>query len=136
MREILVEVPDVTWKDIGGMEELKKQLQQAVEWPIKHADGFNQFKVKPPRGLLMYGPPGCSKTLIAKAFAHESGLNFVSIKGPELFSKWVGESEEAVRAFSEKLVELHHRSYFSMKLMPSGPREEEMEVGLKLEIEF
>ena len=66
MREILVEVPDVTWKDIGGMEELKKQLQQAVEWPIKHADGFNQFKVKPPRGLLMYGPPGCSKTLIAK----------------------------------------------------------------------
>ena len=66
MREILVEVPDVTWSDIGGMEELKKQLQQAVEWPIKHADGFNLFKVKPPQGLLMYGPPGCSKTLIAK----------------------------------------------------------------------
>ena len=66
MREILVEVPDVTWTDIGGMEELKKQLQQAVEWPIKHTDGFNLFKVKPPKGLLMYGPPGCSKTLIAK----------------------------------------------------------------------
>ena len=102
MREILVEVPDVTWADIGGMEELKKQLQQAVEWPIKHTDGFNLFKVKPPKGLLMYGPPGCSKTLIAKAFAHESGLNFVSIKGPELFSKWVGESEEAVRALFRK----------------------------------
>ena len=66
MREILVEVPDVTWSDIGGMEELKKQLQHAVEWPIKHEDGFNWFKVKPPKGLLMYGPPGCSKTLIAK----------------------------------------------------------------------
>ena len=66
MREILVEVPDVTWTDIGGMETLKKQLQQAVEWPIKHSDGFNHFNVKPPKGLLMYGPPGCSKTLIAK----------------------------------------------------------------------
>ena len=66
MREIIVEVPDVTWKDIGGMETLKKELQQAVEWPIKHADRFKKFNVKPPSGLLMYGPPGCSKTLIAK----------------------------------------------------------------------
>ena len=66
MREILVEVPDVSWKNIGGMEELKKQLQQAVEWPVKYANGFKRFNVKPPRGLLMYGPPGCSKTLIAK----------------------------------------------------------------------
>ena len=66
MREILVEVPDVSWKNIGGMEELKKQLQQAVEWPVKYANGFKRFDVKPPRGLLMYGPPGCSKTLIAK----------------------------------------------------------------------
>jgi len=98
MREILVEVPNVTWKDIGGMDDLKKQLQQAVEWPVKYAEKFKRLDIKPPRGLLMYGPPGCSKTLIAKAFAHESGLNFVSIKGPELFSKWVGESEEAVRA--------------------------------------
>ena len=98
MREVLVEVPDVTWEDIGGMNELKLLLKQAVQWPIQHADGFKKFNIKPPKGLLMYGPPGCSKTLIAKAFANESGLNFVSIKGPELFSKWVGESEEAVRA--------------------------------------
>merc|ERR1719273_2122932 len=98
MREVLVEVPDVTWEDIGGMNELKLLLKQAVQWPIQHADGFKKFNIQPPKGLLMYGPPGCSKTLIAKAFANESGLNFVSIKGPELFSKWVGESEEAVRA--------------------------------------
>ena len=66
MREILVEVPNVTWQDVGGMENLKKQLKQAVEWPLKHKDGFRKFGVKPPKGLLMYGPPGCSKTLIAK----------------------------------------------------------------------
>ena len=75
MREILVEVPNVTWKDIGGMNELKKLLQQAVEWPTKYADGFKRFNVKPPRGLLMYGPPGCSKTLIAKV----SSLVLISI---------------------------------------------------------
>ena len=66
MREILVEVPNVSWNDIGGMEDLKLQLQQAVEWPVKYAEGFRKFNIKPPRGLLMYGPPGCSKTLIAK----------------------------------------------------------------------
>ena len=97
MREVMVEVPEVSWSDIGGLEELKLKLRQAVEWPIKHPEVFTRMGISAPRGLLMYGPPGCSKTMIAKALANESGLNFLSIKGPELFSKWVGESERAVR---------------------------------------
>jgi len=97
MREVLVEVPEVTWADIGGLDGLKLKLRQAVEWPVKHPEVFIRMGISAPRGLLMYGPPGCSKTMIAKALANESGLNFLSIKGPELFSKWVGESERAVR---------------------------------------
>jgi len=97
MREVLVEVPEVTWADIGGLEGLKLKLRQAVEWPVKHPEVFTRMGISAPKGLLMYGPPGCSKTMIAKALANESGLNFLSIKGPELFSKWVGESERAVR---------------------------------------
>ncbi|KAF0301623.1 Spermatogenesis-associated protein 5 [Amphibalanus amphitrite] len=97
MREVLVEVADVRWKDIGGQEALKLRLKQAVDWPINHPEAFKRMGVTPPKGVLMYGPPGCSKTMIAKALATESGLNFISIKGPELFSKWVGESERAVR---------------------------------------
>jgi len=97
MREVQVQVPSVTWADIGGLQDLKLKLRQAVDWPIKHPEVFTRMGIKPPRGVLMYGPPGCSKTMIAKALANESGLNFLSIKGPELFSKWVGESEKAVR---------------------------------------
>lgn len=97
MRELLIEVPNVRWSDIGGQSELKLKLRQAVEWPLKHADSFRRLGVKPPSGVLLYGPPGCSKTMIAKALATESGLNFLLIKGPELFSKWVGDSERAVR---------------------------------------
>lgn len=102
MRELLVEIPNVRWGDIGGQADLKLKLRQAVEWPLKHADSFNRLGVKPPGGVLLYGPPGCSKTMIAKALATESGLNFLSIKGPELFSKWVGESERAVRELFSK----------------------------------
>lgn len=97
MRELLIEVPNVRWRDIGGQDNLKLKLRQAVEWPLKHSESFRRLGIRPPSGILLYGPPGCSKTLIAKALATESGLNFLSIKGPELFSKWVGESERAVR---------------------------------------
>ncbi|XP_074646714.1 ATPase family gene 2 protein homolog A-like [Tubulanus polymorphus] len=97
MREVAVEVPKVLWSDIGGQETLKMKLKQAVEWPLKHPEAFERMGIQPPKGLLMYGPPGCSKTMTAKALATESGLNFLAIKGPELFSKWVGESERAVR---------------------------------------
>merc|ERR1719320_2058298 len=102
MREVMVEVPQVSWTDIGGLDDLKLKLKQAVEWPIKHPEMFIRMGISAPRGLLMYGPPGCSKTMIAKALANESGLNFLSIKGPELFSKWVGESERAVREVFRK----------------------------------
>lgn len=102
MRELLIEVPNIRWADIGGMADLKLKLRQAVEWPLKHAESFKRLGVKPPGGVLMYGPPGCSKTMIAKALATESGLNFLSIKGPEVFSKWVGESERAVRELFTK----------------------------------
>jgi len=97
MREVLVEVPNVRWSDIGGQKEVKLALQRAVEWPLRYPEAFMRLGFEPPRGLLMYGPPGCSKTMIAKALATESGLNFISVKGPELFGKWVGESERAVR---------------------------------------
>ncbi|XP_049521274.1 ATPase family protein 2 homolog isoform X2 [Dermacentor silvarum] len=102
MREVALEIPKVRWSDIGGMKEVKLKLQQVVEWPWKHRDAFIRLGVTPPCGVLLYGPPGCSKTMIAKALATESGLNFIGIKGPELFSKWVGDSERAVRDLFRK----------------------------------
>eukprot|EP00897_Mesotaenium_endlicherianum_P009169 jgi/Mesen1/8280/ME000045S07746 len=98
MREVAVEVPRVLWSDIGGQDDIKQRLQEAVEWPHKHAQSFARIGARPPRGVLLYGPPGCSKTLMARAVATEAALNFLAVKGPELFSKWVGESEKAVRA--------------------------------------
>ncbi|KAH8377161.1 hypothetical protein KR093_003735 [Drosophila rubida] len=102
MREVLIENPNVLWSDIGGQAAIRLSLQQAIEWPLLHADKFKRLGIKPPRGVLMFGPPGCSKTMIAKALATESKLNFLSIKGPELFSMWVGESERAVREVFRK----------------------------------
>lgn len=102
MKEVLVEVPNVRWSDIGGLEDLKLKLKQAVEWPLRHPEAFARMGITPPRGVLMFGPPGCSKTMIAKALATESKVNFLNIKGPELFSKWVGESEKAVREIFRK----------------------------------
>ena len=97
MREVLVESPNVKWTDVGDLEDAKQELAEAVEWPLKYADVFEYAKTKPPKGILLYGPPGTGKTLLAKAVASESEANFVSIKGPELLSKWVGESEKGVR---------------------------------------
>ncbi|TRO60407.1 AAA family ATPase, partial [Candidatus Bathyarchaeota archaeon] len=97
MREVLVESPNVKWSNIGDMEEVKQQLMESIEWPIKYPEVFEYAKTKPPKGILLYGPPGTGKTLLAKAIASESEANFLSIKGPELLSKWVGESEKGVR---------------------------------------
>lgn len=99
LREIALEIPAVRWADVGGKEHVKQRLQEAIEWPLteRGAKLFKAIGVEPPRGILLYGPPGCSKTLLAKAVATESGANFLSVKGPELLSKWVGESEKAVR---------------------------------------
>ncbi|MBW2972005.1 CDC48 family AAA ATPase, partial [Candidatus Woesearchaeota archaeon] len=102
MREVLVEVPNVKWKDIGGLEDVKQELSEAVEWPLKNPEVFTRMGVSPPKGILLYGPPGTGKTMLAKAVANESEANFILIKGPELLSKWVGESEKAVRKIFEK----------------------------------
>ncbi|KAF9899480.1 spermatogenesis associated protein 5 [Linnemannia zychae] len=102
MREIMIEVPKVFWSDIGGQEEIKQKLKESVEWPLQHPDAFIRMGIRPPKGILLYGPPGCSKTLMAKALATQAGLNFIAVKGPELFSKWVGESEKAVREVFRK----------------------------------
>ncbi|MCL5067301.1 MAG: CDC48 family AAA ATPase, partial [Thaumarchaeota archaeon] len=93
LREVLVEVPNVHWSEVGGLAQIKNELQESVEWPMKYRDVFDYAHTKPPKGILLYGPPGTGKTLLAKAVANESEANFISIKGPELLSKWVGESE-------------------------------------------
>lgn len=97
LREVTIEVPNTKWSQVGGLKKVKDELKQAVEWPLKHPDSFKKMGIRPPRGVLLYGPPGCGKTLLAKAVATESEANFISIKGPELVSKWVGESERGVR---------------------------------------
>jgi len=97
MREVLIEVPNVKWDDIGGLEKVKQTLKETVEWPLKNPQAFKNIGIRPPSGVLMYGPPGTGKTLLAKAVANEAGANFISIAGPELLSKWVGESEKHVR---------------------------------------
>ena len=102
MREVLVEVPKVTWNDVGGLEDVKREIIEAVEWPLKYPEKFKKFGIRPPKGVLLYGPPGTGKTLIAKAVANEAEANFISVKGPELLSKWLGESEKAVRKIFKK----------------------------------
>ncbi len=97
MREVLIEVPKVRWDDIGGLENVKQEVREAVEWPLKYPQLFKEAGIEPPRGILLYGPPGTGKTLIAKAVANEANANFIAVKGPEILSKWVGESEKAVR---------------------------------------
>jgi len=97
MREVLIETPNVKWNDIGGLEKVKEDLKESIEWPLTTPDAFKRMGINPPRGVLLYGPPGCGKTLLARAVATESNANFIAVKGPELFSKWVGESEKRVR---------------------------------------
>ncbi len=97
LREVFVEIPDVSWENVGGLEEVKMEIIEAVEWPIKYPEKFRKMGIKPPKGVLLYGPPGTGKTLIAKAVANESDANFISVRGPQLVSKWVGETEKAIR---------------------------------------
>ena len=102
MREVYVEIPTVKWEDVGGLLDVKQELMEAVEWPIKKPEVFKRVGVQPPKGILLYGPPGCGKTMLARAISTESEANFISIKGPEIFSKWVGESEKAIREVFRK----------------------------------
>ena len=102
LREVHIEVPRVRWEDVGGLENVKQELREAVEWPLKYPEKFKKFGLRPPKGILLFGPPGTGKTLLAKAVATESGANFVAVRGPEIFSKWVGESEKMVREIFRK----------------------------------
>jgi len=101
-RETSVEIPNITWKDIGGLENVKRELQETVQYPVEHPEKFEKFGMQPSKGVLFYGPPGCGKTLLAKAIANECQANFISIKGPELLTMWFGESESNVREVFDK----------------------------------
>jgi transitional endoplasmic reticulum ATPase len=102
MREVAIEVPTVHWNEVGGLDVVKQELRESVEWPLKNAEIFGRMGIKPPKGILLFGPPGCGKTMLARAVATESEANFIAIKGPEVFSKWVGESEKAIREVFRK----------------------------------
>jgi len=102
LREVFVEIPNVRWEDVGGLESVKQQIREAVEWPLKYPDMFKQAKINTPKGILLYGPPGTGKTLLAKAVANETKVNFISVKGPALISKYVGESERGIRDMFKK----------------------------------
>jgi len=102
MREVYIETPNVPWEDVGGLDDVKQSLIEAVEWPLKNPEMFKRLGITPPKGILLHGPPGCGKTLLARAVATESEANFISIRGPEIFSKWVGESEKAIREIFRK----------------------------------
>ncbi len=122
MREFFVEVPKISWENVGGLEEVKQRLREAVEWPLTRPEIFKRLGINPPRGILLYGPPGTGKTLLAKAVAHESQANFISIKGPEVMSKWVGESEKAVRELFKKARQVAPTIVFLDELDAIAPR--------------
>ncbi|HVL88591.1 MAG TPA: CDC48 family AAA ATPase [Candidatus Thermoplasmatota archaeon] len=122
LREVLIEVPRVSWDEVGGLENLKQELREAVEWPLTHPEAFKRLGIKPPRGILIFGPPGTGKTLLAKAVATESKANFISIKGPEILNKWVGESEKAVREIFKKAKQAAPSIVFLDELDAIAPR--------------
>ena len=122
MREVFIEVPTVTWADIGGLDEVKKELHEAVELPLEDPGSFTRLGIKPPRGVLLFGAPGTGKTLLARAIATESKANFISIKGPEIMSKWVGESEKAVRMIFKKAKQVSPSIVFLDELDAIAPK--------------
>jgi len=122
MRELLVEIPKVRWEDVGGLKEIKQSLKEMVEWPLKSPESFERLGVEPPKGILLYGPPGCGKTLLAKAVANESGANFISIKGPEVYSMWLGESERKVREIFRRAKQVAPSIIFFDEIDALAPR--------------
>jgi transitional endoplasmic reticulum ATPase len=122
MREVLVEIPKVKWEDIGGLENVKQALKEMVEWPLKYPESFEKMGISPPKGILLYGPPGCGKTLLAKAVANESGANFISVKGPELLSKWFGESEQRIRELFRRAKQVAPAIIFFDEIDALAPR--------------
>jgi len=122
LRDVLMEIPAVKWEDVGGLEDVKSKLREAVEWPMKHPESFKRLGVHSPRGILLYGPPGTGKTMLAKAVATEANANFISIKGPEVFSKWMGESEKAIREIFKKAKQTAPSIVFLDELDALAPR--------------
>ena len=122
LREVIIEIPRVKWDDIGGLEKAKQELREAVEWPLRYPEDFKAMGIKPPKGVLLYGPPGTGKTLLAKAVANESGANFIAVRGPELLSKWVGESEKAVREVFRKARQVAPAIIFFDEIDSLAPR--------------
>ncbi len=122
LREVILEIPNVKWEDVGDLQTVKQELKEAVEWPLKYPDVFKRLGIRPPRGILLYGPPGTGKTLLAKAVATESEANFISVKGPEVLSKWVGESEKAIREIFRKARETAPCIIFFDELDAIAPR--------------
>ncbi|MBR9682030.1 MAG: CDC48 family AAA ATPase [Candidatus Altiarchaeota archaeon] len=102
MRDVIIEIPRVKWDDVGGLVEVKEELKESIEWPLNYPESYSQMGIEPPKGVLLYGPPGTGKTMLAKAVANEANANFIAVKGPEIFSKWVGESEKAIRKIFRK----------------------------------
>ncbi|MEN2974686.1 MAG: CDC48 family AAA ATPase [Candidatus Caldarchaeales archaeon] len=122
LREVILEIPNIKWEDVGDLQSIKQELKEAVEWPLKYPEVFKRLGIRPPRGILLYGPPGTGKTLLAKAVATESEANFISVKGPEVLSKWVGESEKAVREIFRKARETAPCIVFFDELDAIAPR--------------
>jgi len=122
MREVMIEIPTTKWEDIGGLNEVKKLLRETIEWPLENPDSFTRLGIKPPRGVLLYGPPGTGKTLLAKAVANESGANFISIKGPEVMNKWVGESEKKIREIFRRAKQVAPAIIFFDEIDAIAPR--------------
>jgi transitional endoplasmic reticulum ATPase len=122
MREVLVEIPKVSWADVGGLENIKNELHEAVELPLEDPESFARMGIRPPKGVLLFGAPGTGKTLIARAIATESRANFISIKGPEIMSKWVGESEKAVRMIFKKAKQVSPSIVFLDEIDAIAPR--------------
>ncbi len=129
IREFFIEVPKINWNDIGGLEEIKQSLRESVEWPLTQPEVFKRMGIEAPRGILLYGPPGTGKTLLAKAVANESKANFISIKGPEVLSKWVGESEKAVRELFKKAKQVAPTIIFLDEIDSIAPRRGRYEGG-------
>ncbi len=130
MREVLVEIPKITWNDVGGLEDVKQNLREMVEWPLKHPEAFKRMGIKPPRGILLYGVPGNGKTLLAKAVANESEANFIAIKGPELFSKWVGESEKHIREMFKRARQVSPAIIFLDEIDALAPKRGHVDSGV------
>ncbi|MCR8473508.1 MAG: CDC48 family AAA ATPase, partial [Crenarchaeota archaeon] len=122
LREVLVEIPSIKWNDIGGLDHVKQALKEMVEWPLKYPDVFERMGIDPPKGILLYGPPGCGKTLLAKAVATESRANFIGIRGPELLSKWYGESERRIREVFTKARQVAPAVIFFDEIDSIAPR--------------